>query len=383
MPTQHTRPSVLSVAAVIGLLSLSGCSAVDTNDRHSSSANAATASASAAPTSPTAASGRAGSLALGTPSIVVSNLHVPWSVVFVGNTPIYSERDSGRIKEILGDGRARLVGQVEGVAHEGGEGGLLGLALDDEHRLYAYSSSSAGNRVQRYTLTGSGGSYKLGRPTTIIGNLPQGTYHNGGHIAIGPDGMLYVAVGDTYQSTIAQDKQSLGGKILRMTLDGKVPDGNPFKGSFVYSYGHRNVQGMAWASDGTMFASEFGQDTWDELNIIKPGGNYGWPKVEGIGHKSGYIDPVQQWHPADASPSGITIVDDTIFIANLRGEVLRKIPVAAPSTATEYYAKKYGRLRAVTVAPDGALWIMTNNTDGVGTPRTGDDRILRIPLSRS
>ena len=158
----------------------------------------------------------------------------------------------------------------------------------------------------------------------VLDGLPAAGNHNGGRIAFGPDGMLYAGAGDAAQGDRAQDLDSLGGKILRMTPDGGIPDDNPFAGSLVYSYGHRNVQGLAWTEDGTMFATEFGQDTWDELNIIEAGGNYGWPIVEGQGGGDEFIDPVQQWRPDAASPSGMAIIGGTIFIANLRGEVLRR-----------------------------------------------------------
>ena len=163
--------------------------------------------------------------------------------------------------------------------------------------------------------------------------LPVAGNHNGGRIAFGPDGMLYAGVGDATQRDRAQDLDDLGGKILRLTPEGGIPDDNPFPDSPVWSYGHRNVQGLAWAADGTMFATEFGQNTWDELNIIEPGGDYGWPIVEGQGGGADFIDPVQQWTPDAASPSGMAIIGDTIFIANLRGEVLRAVPTADPVAA--------------------------------------------------
>jgi glucose/arabinose dehydrogenase len=192
--------------------------------------------------------------------------------------------------------------------------------------------------------------------------------------------MLYASTGDAGTSSRSQDLRSLGGKILRMTPDGRVPTDNPFSGSYVYSYGHRNVQGLAWTADGTLYASEFGQNTWDELNVIKAGGNYGWPVVEGKAGNPNYIDPVQQWLTADASPSGIAISGGNVYIANLRGERLRKVPLSANTTSTEFYVRQYGRLRDVVVAPDGRLYILTNNTDGRGTPQPGDDRIVNAPV---
>ena len=325
--------------------------------------------------------GSDGAVPAGTPTDVVTGLEAPWSVAFLDGTPLISQRDDGTVLEITGDDQTRAVGTVEGVQHTG-ESGLLGLAVDDQDRLYAYSTGPDGNRIQRFDVTGEPGSLALGEPETIIDGLPSARYHDGGRIAFGPDGMLYATVGDAGQRDDAQDVDSLAGKILRLTRDGDVPDDNPFPGSPVYSYGHRNPQGIAWADDGALFATEFGQNTWDELNIITPGGNYGWPRVEGIAGREDFIDPVQQWEPGEASPSGIAITGGTLFIANLRGAVLRAVPVADPMRSTDLYAEEYGRLRAVTLSPDGDLWFLTGNTDGRGTPAAGDDRLLSVPLSR-
>ena len=327
---------------------------------------------------PTAA---AGVLPVGQPRDIVTGLAAPWSIAFVGETALISERETGVIWERLGDGSLREVARIDDLAPTG-EGGLLGLAVGSDGRLYAYSSGPNGNRVQRFDLTGDAGSYGLGAVQTILDGLPYAGFHNGGRIAFGPDGMLYACVGDATEGESAQDLDVLSGKILRLTPDGAVPSDNPFQGSLVFSYGHRNVQGIDWAADGTMFASEFGQDTWDELNVIVPGGNYGWPTVEGTAGEAGFIDPVQQWTPGEASPSGLTVIDGTVFIANLRGQVLRTVPVADPTAATDFYLGEYGRLRDVTLAPDGSLWILTSNTDGRGDPADGDDRILSVELSR-
>lgn len=309
---------------------------------------------------------------------VVADLVTPWSVVFAGETPIISERDTGRILEIDPGGHAREIGVVAGVEAEG-ESGLLGLALGRDGSLYAYSTGQDGNRIQRFQLTGAPGSLRIGTAQTILDRLPSADFHDGGRIAFGPDGMLYATVGEAGNRPDAQDLHSLGGKILRMTPDGGVPPDNPFPGSLVYSYGHRNPQGIAWAPDGTLYSSEFGQDTWDELNVITPGANYGWPIVEGIAGRQGLTDPVQQWAPADASPSGITIHNGSIYIANLRGERLREVPLADPRTSTEHLTGEHGRLRDVAVAPDGTLRVLTSNTDGRGEPAPGDDRMLALP----
>lgn len=331
-------------------------------------------------TSPAATTALGGQATLtGTPQIVATGLDAPWSVVFRDGTPLVSERDTARILELAADGSARPIGTVDGVTSFG-EAGLLGLAVDQQGRLYAYSTASEGNRIQRFDVTGAPGSLSLGQPETILDRIPAASIHNGGRIAFGPDGMLYATVGDASRRERAQDLGSPSGKILRMTPDGAAPADNPFPGSLVYSYGHRNPQGLAWADDGTMFATEFGQNTWDELNIITAGANYGWPSVEGIAGSAGFTDPVQQWEPGDASPSGMVHINGTLFIANLRGQVLRAVPAANPGTSTDYYDGGYGRIRDVAVAPNGALWFVTNNTDGRGSPGPDDDRILSVDL---
>lgn len=315
----------------------------------------------------------------GTPRALVTGLRAPWSVVLLGETALISQRDDARILEVLDGGGTREVGVVGGVRH-GGEGGLLGLAVDARSRLYVYSTGEGGNRVQRHALTGSPGSLGLGPAETVIEGLPSAGTHNGGRIAFGPDGMLHVTVGDAGRRGEAQDLDSLAGKILRLTPDGAVPADNPFPGSPVYTLGHRNPQGLAWSADGTLFSSEFGENTWDELNVITPGGNYGWPEVEGAGGDERFIDPVQQWATSAASPSGITVIGGTVFIANLRGSVLRSVPVADPTASGEHFAGEYGRLRDVAVSPTDGLWILTNNTDGRGSPREGDDHLLEVAV---
>lgn len=307
---------------------------------------------------------------------VATGLEAPWSIAFLDDTPLVSERDSARILELADDGAAREVGVVTGVVTDG-EAGLLGLAVDDAGGLYVYSTADDGNRIQRYDLAGEPGSLSLGEPVTVVDGIPAASTHDGGRIAFGPDGMLYATTGDAAQPDLAQDLDSLAGKILRMTPDGAAPDDNPFPGSLVYSYGHRNPQGLAWTDDGTLFATEFGQNTWDELNVITAGANYGWPAVEGIADDDAYVDPVQQWTPAEASPSGMAHLDGTLLVANLRGEVLRAVPVDSPDTSTEVHTGD-GRLRDVVAAPDGSAWFVTNNTDGRGSPGPDDDRILRL-----
>ena len=370
-----------TTALLAGALLLSGCGA-EPQAAPSSSAPSSPASSSPAPASPTPTPTPTPT----TPAVPLpeeaetfaSGLDAPWSIAWTDEgTPLVSERDTGRILELDADGDAREVGEVAGVNH-GTEGGLLGLAMH-EGDLFVYFTADDGNRVVRYDLRGSAGSLALGDRTTILEELPYSPVHNAGRIAFGPDGMLYVPVGDARNPSAAQDPDVRRGKILRVEPDGSVPADNPTAGSPVYSMGHRNVQGLVWDSDGTLYASEFGQNAWDELNVIEPGGNYGWPIVEGTGGEGrGFIDPIATWPTDDASPSGIALAGDTLLIANLRGEVLRAVSTADPGVQTEYYAGELGRLRDVAIGPDGAVWFMTNNTDGRGNPREGDDRILRI-----
>jgi glucose/arabinose dehydrogenase len=382
-----TRHVVTAPAAALAVVLLAGC----TQDVPSAPSPAAPSPAAPSPDpSASATSGSASSAApseeaaaptlAGEPEAFASDLAAPWSVVFRDGVPLVSERDSARILELDEDGGAREVGVVEGVTPVG-EAGLLGLAVDDDGRLYVYSTAADGNRVQRYDVAGEPGSLRLGEPTTLLDGLPAASNHDGGRLAVGPDGMLYVTLGDAGDPAAAQDLDVLAGKILRLTLDGEVPADNPFPGSPVYSLGHRNPQGIAWADDGTMFATEFGQNTWDELNVIEPGANYGWPDVEGIAGEDGYVDPVQQWSPSDASPSGLAHAGGTLFLANLRGEVLRTVPVADPATSQEHWVGEHGRLRDAVVAPDGRLWVLTNETDGRGSPAAGDDHALVVELA--
>ncbi len=310
---------------------------------------------------------------------IATGLEAPWSIAFHEGTPLVSERDSARILELGGDGNSREVGTIGGADGRAasGEGGLLGIAVQDGY-LYTYQTFDGENRIERRNISGEAGSLGLDAPEIILTGIGAGSIHNGGRLAFGPDGMLYATTGDAGNRWSAQDTESLNGKILRMMADGGVPGDNPFPESLVYSYGHRNPQGIGWDTDGTLYASEFGQNTWDELNVITAGGNYGWPEVEGMAEADGFIDPVQQWAPADASPSGIAVVGDSVYIANLRGERLREVPLPDMDSSTMYLKGEYGRLRDVVAAPDGSLWILTNNTDGRGNPEQGDDRILRL-----
>ena len=312
----------------------------------------------------------------GKPTVLASDLVTPWSLaVLESGSTLISERDTALVKELTADGDVNTVGEIAGVV-PGGEGGLLGL-VTEENWLYAYFTAADDNRVVRMPLSGEPGGYSLGSPEVILDGMPKAGNHNGGRIHFGPDGLLYVTAGDAGEPDRAQDPTSLGGKILRINPDGSIPADNPFSGSPVYSLGHRNPQGIAWDDDGNLFAAEFGQNTWDEFNAIEAGGNYGWPIVEGKGDNPDYINPLLQWSTAEASPSGLTYIDNTFFLAALRGESVWAIYVRdGEASAQRWFEGDHGRIRDVAPSPDGNLWLLTSNTDGNGDQRDGADQLV-------
>ncbi|GAA3376410.1 PQQ-dependent sugar dehydrogenase [Streptomyces racemochromogenes] len=320
---------------------------------------------------------------------VAKGLESPWGVApLPGGDLLVASRDQGKVSRVRTDtGAVTEIGKVPGVA-PGGEGGLLGLALSpdfaSDRMVYAYFTTESDNRIarMRYDEQRPAGQ-QLGAPDTVLRGIPKGLIHNGGRIAFGPDRMLYAGTGETGNTGLAQDRKSLGGKILRMTPDGRPAPGNPEAGSVVYSFGHRNVQGLAWDEDKRLWASEFGQRTWDELNLVEPGGNYGWPEAEGKAGKAGLRDPVAVWKTDDASPSGIAWAEGSIWMAGLKGERLWRIPLKGAAAAAEpeaFLQGKYGRLRTVVPLDGDQLLLVTSETDGRGSPEPGDDRILRLTV---
>ena len=314
---------------------------------------------------------------------IATGLPLPWGLAFLPDgTALVTLRDQGEVLHVVPGAKPVSVGQVPGVVPEG-EGGLLGIAVSpafaSDRTVFVYLTSRDDNRVLRMTFDGTA----LKADKVIVEGIAKAANHDGGRLAFGPDGFLYISTGDAGKRDPAQDKGSLSGKILRVTADGTPAPGNPFPGSRVWSIGHRNVQGMAWDKTGRMYASEFGQNTWDELNRIEPGRDYGWPVVEGVAHRSGFVDPLRQWPTADASPSGIAVgADGAIYMAALRGQSLWRIPLDAngnAGTPQRLLQGTYGRLRTVVTAPDGRLWLFTSNTFR-GTLHPGDDRILALRL---
>ncbi|MZF85844.1 PQQ-dependent sugar dehydrogenase [Streptomyces sp. SID5643] len=321
---------------------------------------------------------------------VAEGLDSPWGLApLPGGGLLVSSRDDGTIVRVdEKTGRKTELGEVPGVS-AAGEGGLLGIALSPDYAsdrmVYAYFTSASDNRVVRmiYDQQKPSGE-QLGAPDTVFRGIPKGFIHNGGRIEFGPDRMLYVGTGESGDTGLSQDKDSVGGKILRLTPEGEPAPGNPFPDSPVYSYGHRNVQGLAWDGKQRLFASEFGQDTWDELNAIKPGDNYGWPQAEGRSDDGEFHNPVDQWTTAEASPSGIAYAEGSVWMAGLRGKRLWRIPLNGTEASAEpqaFLEGEYGRLRTVVPAGGDRLWLVTSNTDGRGSPKDGDDRILELRVT--
>jgi glucose/arabinose dehydrogenase len=384
--------AVTVVLAATALLVTAGCSS---GGRPAPAGPGTSAGAgSTAPHSSSAQSATAGATPPAKGSVkvlrtVTEDLDTPWGLApLAGDGLLVSSRDKGTITRIdEKTGRKTLLGEVPGVA-PAGEGGLLGIALSpdyaSDHMIYAYLTTASDNRIVRmlYDERRPSGE-QLGAPDTIFKGIPKGMIHNGGRIAFGPDRMLYAGAGETGDRGLAQDKKSLAGKILRMTPEGEPAPGNPFPDSVVYSYGHRNVQGLAWDDKQRLWASEFGQDTWDELNQIKPGDNYGWPVVEGISHDSRYHDPIVQWHTDEASPSGLAYAEGSLWMAALKGERLWRVPLngtEASAAPEAFLTGRYGRLRTVVSAGGDRLWLTTSETDRRGTPVKGDDRLLELEV---
>ncbi|MBF6329518.1 PQQ-dependent sugar dehydrogenase [Nocardia transvalensis] len=362
--TTRTR---LGVAALAVILSATAC-----GDTGSSGPPPA-----AAPT--TAVSDPAGAPNLDAGEELAHGLNVPWGLAFLPDgSALVAERDTGAILRLVPGSAPERVYEVPGVVARG-EGGLLGLAISpryaEDRYVYAYFTGASDNRIVRFRLDGPA--------QDIFTGIAKAGNHNGGRIAFGPDGMLYVGTGDAQSGPRSQDRTSPNGKILRLTPDGRPAPGNPDPDSPVYSLGLRNVQGLAWDREGRLYASEFGQNALDEINLIEPGRNYGWPAVEGVGDTEAgrYTNPLVTWRTRDSSPSGIAITANTVYVAALRGERLWSVPLrdGGLGDPEQHLRDRYGRLRTVEVAPDGALWLTTSNTDGRGDIRRGDDRIIRFP----
>ena len=316
---------------------------------------------------------------------LAARLEVPWALDFLPDGDIiFTERP----------GRIRLYDSVQGLIPEpllvvsdvaaSGEGGLLGIAVHPDYVsngfIYVYYTYEDGgnlyNRVRRYIMEGN----SLSADRIIIDRIPAGSNHDGGRIKFGPDGRLYITTGDAGDADAAQDVGALNGKILRVTDDGGIPGDNPFAGSPVYSYGHRNPEGLAWDSGGNLWATEHGSSATDELNSIEPGKNYGWPVIRGDAGQAGMVSPVINSGSHTWAPSGAAYLNGRICFAGLRGESLYEAVIegATVKSLAAHLEGEYGRLRDVVVGPDGFLYILTSNRDGRGSPTAEDDRLLKM-----
>lgn len=326
---------------------------------------------------------------------LLQGLDVPWDIAFAPDGRLFFTERPGKLRVVdQGVLRDKPLYEVPAPFVSEGEGGLLGLALhpDFENNAFAYVyhtyKEADGGQIRNRVLRLKIGGERAALDRIILDGIPGGVNHNGGRIRFGPDGMLYVTTGDRYEPELAQDRESLGGKILRIAPDGSIPADNPWPGSPVYSLGHRNPQGLAWHPEtGELYASEHGQSAHDEINRIEAGGNYGWPRIEGD-ETGGRLKPPLLHSGEDTwAPSGMTFVSKgelsgRLLVANLAGRQLlevmpeRENREESGASARRLFPDEWGRLRAVAEAPDGRLYVLTNNRDGRGNPGATDDRII-------
>jgi glucose/arabinose dehydrogenase len=308
---------------------------------------------------------------------LASGLNIPWGLDFLPDgSALCCMRNDGRLIRIQPSGGFSEVATLPST-RSGSEDGALGLAVSPQfatdRRVYAYYSTPSDNRVAWFTYEGG----VLGSPNVILSGIPHGRIHNGGRLFFAANGSLFITCGESGNKPLAQNKASLGGKILRIDRDGNPWPTNPLIGTTgddrIYSWGHRNPQGIDQASDGRMWACELGQDTWDELNQVAAGRNYGWPTVEGPDGPGGFFDPLVTWHPADCSPSGMAIRGGYAYIGALRGQSLWRVDIKGSGLRTKvrFFQNTFGRIRTVRLAPDDSLWITTAN----GSDK---DRVIKI-----
>lgn len=317
-------------------------------------------------------------------STVARNLEIPWAIAFLPNDQILVTERPGRVRLINKDGNLQdsPIAEIDAVKTIG-EGGLHGIAVypdfQSNHFIYLYytygeSGNQTLNRVSRFTFDGQ----SLTGEKIIVDGIPGAQFHDGGRIKFGPDNLLYITTGDALNPSQSQDINSLAGKILRVTEDGRSLPDNPF-GNFVYSYGHRNPQGITWDSQNRLWETEHGQSATDELNLIEPRQNYGWPTIRGDQIQQGLVSPIKHSGSNTWAPAGAAYLNGSIFFAGLRGQALFEAKIENGSvTLIEHFKNQLGRLREVVVGPDNMLYITTSNRDGRGIPTNGDDQIIRV-----
>jgi glucose/arabinose dehydrogenase len=320
--------------------------------------------------------------------IIAENLDTPWEIEFIPNGEILVTERPGNLIKIDEQGNKQTIAEIGEVA-EIGEGGLMGMALhpdfEDNNFIYLYFTSqlngSITNKIVRYELVNNA----LQNPVNIVENIPAENFHNGGRIAFGPDGYLYVTTGDAGVTGNSQDTNSLSGKILRITDNGAAPPDNPFNNR-TFSYGHRNPQGLVWDNNGRLWATEHGpsgsETGNDEVNLIESGKNYGWPNIRGTQTQNGMEIPyIESGRGNTWAPSSLAFFNGTLYFGGLRGEALYKLDINNQEKRIEtLFRREYGRIRIVKIGPDGYLYIGTSNNDERGNPAEGDDKIIRMSL---
>jgi len=321
-------------------------------------------------------------------TIIADHLNVPWAIGFLPDGSLLVTQRPGQILKIGKDGEKQTIGTISVDVKKDGEGGLLGLVLhpqfNSNHYVYFYytyksSGSETLNKVVRMKFENN----SFSKEEVIVDKIPGALYHNGGRIKFGPDNYLYITTGDSQASSLAQNTNSLAGKILRVTDDGKPASGNPFN-NLIYSYGHRNPQGITWDTNGNLFATEHGRSNptgFDELNFIQNGKNYGWPTIQGDEAKTGMETPLINSGPVTTwAPSGAVFFNGSVFFAGLKGQTLYQAIIQQNRVVElkKHLVGMYGRLREVVIGPDSMLYITTSNRDGRGNPSADDDKIIRI-----
>lgn len=316
--------------------------------------------------------------------VVAKNLEVPWALAFLpfdsaqgrpDKTILFTER-AGKVK-IIKQGQPPVILLTISVVKQQGESGLHGIAIHPQYPqkpyIYLYYTYSAGdenslNRVSRFTFNGE----SLRDEEVIVDKIPGAIFHDGGRIKFGPDGYLYITTGDALNPSLSQDKNSLAGKILRVT-DPSTSSGQVE----IYSYGHRNPQGIAWDDQGRLWETEHGSSATDEVNLIQPGKNYGWPVIRGDQKQQGMESPILHSGSDTWAPAGMAYFNGSLYLGGLRGQALFEYNIET-KTLKEHFKNQFGRIRDVVLGPDNKLYITTSNRDGRGSPSPDDDKIIRI-----